>query len=324
MQRAFFLVALLFIFSSCKKEKSSVEFSSIVSGTDFNLYAIRKISGDSIIACGGKEEKGIVIISSDGGTSWSKLKDDFDQLIYDIYFFNNKLGFAAGGTPDVFKTTDGGITWKKLYLPFPVTGFPLAYRVPLRKIFFVNDSIGFICGGGRYEAGIIFKTFDKGQSWSLNLFEHELRGIYFMNQTTIIACGYGTIIKTTDSGNNWKAVDIPNEFYTSLIFSSGKLWAAGYNGGIYLSSDEGENWKVANKSNNAYSSRSHFNCMASTENGILIAAGTDGIISISRDNGASWEEGESFDRTTIKCIFLKDEHAGIAVGNEGKIFSFSF
>lgn len=318
----FIIISFSFFYYSCKKEKSSVVFSNINSGTDFNLYSIRKLRGDSIIACGGKNNQGILLLSKDRGNMWKTLNSTFDQVIYDVYFVNENLGFAVGATPDVFKTTDKGLTWEKLYIPFP--DFPLAYRVPLRKIFFINDSTGFICGGGKFGQGIIFKTTDQGQTWKLSLFEHELRDILFTNQTSGFACGYGAIFNTTDCGNTWKVLKTPNEFYTSLIKYGAQLWTAGYNGGIFNSVEEDMDWKAKNSSNNAFNAATHFNCLVATENGILIAAGNDGILSISRDMGNSWAEGESFNGTTIRSIILTSNNSGMAVGNEGKIYTFLF
>ncbi len=276
------------------------------------------------MACGGKEGKGILLSSQDNGDSWSTLNNSFDQPIYDFYFINEQLGFAGGEKAEVFKTTDGGKNWEKVPLPFPLTGFPLNFRLPLRKIFFVNDSLGFMCGGGKFEAGIIFKTIDQGQNWTLTTFSFELRGILFTDENTGYACGFGVILKTTDSGNTWNAIESPNEFYTSLEKYSGELWTSGYSGGIYKSPEHDADWQPVNKSNDAVSSRSHFNCVSISPGGTLVASGTDGIISISHDHGNTWEEGKSFNRTTIKSLFLLDDHSGIAVGTDGKIFKFSF
>src|SRR6185503_5142668 len=90
----FFLLAILI--SSCKKEKSAVIFSSMASGTEDNLYSVRKLTDDSILACGGKDDKGILLLSADKGSTWNVLNNSFDQVIYDFYFINDHLGFAGG------------------------------------------------------------------------------------------------------------------------------------------------------------------------------------------------------------------------------------
>jgi photosystem II stability/assembly factor-like uncharacterized protein len=323
----FRLFIFLFVSSlvfSCKKEKSDILFSAVDSGTSYNIYSVKKLNGDSIAACGGKDEKGIMLLSPDKGNSWQTLSTSFDQVIYDFYFINDHLGFAGGGNADVFKTIDGGKTWEKLYLPFPATGFPVAYRTPLRKIFFVNDSLGFICGGAKFEAGIIFKTTDQGLNWTLTTFNYELRGLLFLNDQTGFACGYGIMLKTTDSGNNWNVTGSPNEFYTALSEYSDDLYASGYNGGIYKTPSANADWQPANKSNSAFSNRSHFNCISTAANGTLVAAGDNGFIAISADHGSSWKEGESFNGSTVKCILLLDDHSGIAAGNDGGNFKFSY
>lgn len=322
--KTIFALAFILILSSCEKEKSSVSFTAAVPVTEYNLYAVRELNGDSIVACGGKDNNGILLLSADKGATWNLLSNSFDQIIYDVYFMNDHFGFACGGTPDVFKTDDGGKNWEKISLPFPGTGFPLNYRVPLRKIFFVNDSLGFISGGGRFEAGIIFKTIDRGVNWTLSTFSNELRGILFLNEQTGFACGYGIMLRTDDSGVNWNVISSPNEFYTSFAVASNELYTSGYNGGIYKTPGDNINWNSINDGNNAFSNRTHFNCITAATNGTLVAAGNDGIIAVSYDHGASWDEGESFNGATIKSILLTDDHTGIAAGNDGMIFKFSY
>lgn len=316
------IAGFILLHSSCKKEKSPIQFSSISSGTDFNLYSIQKFSGDTLIVCGGNDDNGIILRSADQGTTWNLLSNSFDQGIYDVYFLNNEFGFASGARANVFKTTDGGNTWEKIIISYP--NYPVGKVAPLRKIIFVNDSTGFLCGGGRFEAGLIYKTSDRGNTWSILFYENELRGIHFFNSESGVVCGYGIVLETTDGGNNWNPVASHNEYYTGFTFSSGKLWACGYNGGIYKTTDEGNNWQTVVEDNNAYSTRTHFNCITSTMSGIVVAAGADGIISISKDDGNSWNEGESFDGASVKSIILNGDQTGIAVGVEGKIFRFSF
>jgi photosystem II stability/assembly factor-like uncharacterized protein len=320
----FIILLFAFLFTSCKKEKSSIQYSQISSVTESDLYSVLKISADTLVTCGGKNSKGIILLSTNKGNTWNILNDSFDQIIYDVYFINSQLGFAGGGNADVFKTTDSGKSWEKLYLPFPLTGFPPNYRTPLRKIFFVNDSLGFICGGARFEAGIIFKTTDQGVNWTLTTFNNELRGILFINNNTGIACGYGIMLKTVNCGTSWEIINSPNEFYTSIKKIKNEIWSSGYNGGIYKSAIDNMDWLNSNSGNNAFSSRTHFNCLEISENETFISAGNNGDYAISTDHGNTWNEGQSFNNSTIKCILLFDNHSGIAVGNEGTIFKFSF
>lgn len=307
---------------SCKKEKSSLLFTAVESGTYNNIYAIRKLHGDSLIACGGENGKGIMLVSADEGISWKVWHSDFDQVLYDVHFVTAQTGFAGGGIADVFKTNDGGYTWEKLYIPFPA--FPTVYRLPLRCIYFVNDSLGFICGGGDYQYGTIFKTTDQGRNWTLALADHELRSIIFLNETTGFACGYGALLKTNDTGSTWNFTEAPNEFYSGAEKTTDHVFVSGYNGSIINSADNGQTWQTKNKGNSAASSRTHFNCIVTYAPNSLMAAGNDGAVALSSDDGNTWQVGESFNRCTIKSVLVLDDKSGVAAGDDGKIFKFSF
>ncbi len=74
----------------------------------------------------------------------------------------------------------------------------------------------------------------------------ELTDVCFIDQNTGWISGWtGTILKTTDSGQNWNALPNvpPNNAYYSLIFTDAMNgWATGYSGKIIHTTDGGESW----------------------------------------------------------------------------------
>jgi photosystem II stability/assembly factor-like uncharacterized protein len=72
-----------------------------------------------------------------------------------LYFCNMSEGWICGNRGKIFYTRNKGKYWKI------VEGFPDA---PLRKITFVNDTTGFICG-----LDFVYRTTDRGKSWLLVL-----------------------------------------------------------------------------------------------------------------------------------------------------------
>lgn len=100
----------------------------------------------------------------DGGFTWQ------DQgplaLSNDYFFVNADTGFCDVG-PDLYKTTNAGLTWVNISLPAdPDPSTPEIESYSLYKIFFVDELHGWLCGCG-WMATYIFYTCDGGTSWQV-------------------------------------------------------------------------------------------------------------------------------------------------------------
>ncbi|MBQ4203998.1 MAG: hypothetical protein II655_09905, partial [Thermoguttaceae bacterium] len=103
-------------------------------------------------------DQGLALFSSDFGASWSQTPGGFPneaQFYFDLNAVVAKDGFVgAAGSPGsvFFYTDDGGISWNAA-----ATGI----KTPLRKITFVNRSVGWAVG----DLGVIIATRDGGRTW---------------------------------------------------------------------------------------------------------------------------------------------------------------
>ncbi|OFY70180.1 MAG: hypothetical protein A3G23_08505 [Bacteroidetes bacterium RIFCSPLOWO2_12_FULL_37_12] len=131
--------------------------------------------------------------SMDGGMNWAKLSFPDSTQIAAVHFINDTVGFISVYNKGIYKTTNGGITWKASTASYP------------SDIFFVNDSTGYSTGG----YGFIYKTIDQGENWFIqssptNL---SLNKIYFTNQQNGVICGAdGAILYTSNSGKKCNPV----------------------------------------------------------------------------------------------------------------------
>lgn len=76
----------------------------------------------------------------------------------------------------------------------------------ITNIYFVNENLGFACGGLPFANGFILKTTNGGSTWQLNnnLIGHGLNSIRFVNDSVGYAVGYnGYILRTENAGNSW-------------------------------------------------------------------------------------------------------------------------
>jgi Secretion system C-terminal sorting domain len=95
-------------------------------------------------------------------------------------------------------------------------------------ITFVNDTLGFACGGQKNGQGgarydIIWKTTDKGKNWKVvhhdngPIMGFGLVSISFADELNGIAvASWGIVLETTNGGENWSYIDAPEEAEYSL------------------------------------------------------------------------------------------------------------
>lgn len=104
------------------------------------------------------------------GRSPAPLQDDAN--LHDVQFVSASTGWAVGDRGVIWKTVDGGRSWRLLDSPVDC---------PLRSLCFLTDRIGWIAGGGvapytRLGYGVVLHTEDGGQTWQvLAGAEHAIR-----------------------------------------------------------------------------------------------------------------------------------------------------
>lgn len=114
--------------------------------------------------------------------------------LYAVDFVNDKVGFIAGYSGSLFKTTDGGETWDGIYM---------GANELIRHLSFVDESNGWGVG----HRGSIFHTSDGGISWEIQKNDkgNYLRDISFADLNNGWAVGHSaTIWHTSNGGKTWE------------------------------------------------------------------------------------------------------------------------
>lgn len=90
------------------------------------------------------------------------------------------------------------------------------------KIFFTDDTTGFVIGGSRFERGVILQTTNGGRSWTYlsdAQADKSLFGITSAPSGTIYTISFdGRFLKSWDNGNNWSFSQLYYEPYKDLAF----------------------------------------------------------------------------------------------------------
>ena len=146
-----------------------------------------------------------VLKTTDAGWTWTPIEHDLPTGCYQLFgptcdFVNREVGYALQGVPNytrtVFKTTDGGTTWKELP-EIPGIVIPIC---------FVDESTGFVAD--MYQQPGIHKTTNGGTSWQ---FVKSAPPLPFIGcapaGARIWACGEG-VLASDDRGDTWYSQEV--------------------------------------------------------------------------------------------------------------------
>jgi photosystem II stability/assembly factor-like uncharacterized protein len=149
----------------------------------------KALSESRLIAAG---SQGQLMLSTDGGASWSTQVLSAAGQIEDIVFLDDNNGWLAGAHGTLARTTDGGSTWEEL---------TAGVNHDFNGISAVSPSIAWVVGNG----GKILHTTDAGQTWTeqANPAITNLNTVEFLSATDGWAGGQQVLLRTSDGGQTW-------------------------------------------------------------------------------------------------------------------------
>ncbi|MDY6800970.1 MAG: T9SS type A sorting domain-containing protein [Bacteroidota bacterium] len=183
-----------------------------------------------------------------GGRTRGLIVDPDDQT--------HNTWYAGAATGGVWKTTDGGHNWTCLTDEFPnLSANTLAMAASNTQVIYAGTGESFP-GGTYLEGNGIFKTTDKGESWTQ--LASTTNNDYFAyinrlvvdpnNENIVIAATEEGIMKSTDGGLQWDTVYTNANGVEDLVTNPNdfNILYAGVNSyGILKSNDAGENWTIS-------------------------------------------------------------------------------
>jgi len=197
----------------------------------------------------------------------------------------------AGAGDGVYKSVDGGASWKPAN--FGGSGAGRLVADPKHP--------GVVYLGRTNGGGVLKKTMDGGATWhGLGLGDTATLSYVYSydidprDPSVIYATGFGgegaAIRRSTDGGTSWSVVNVPYSCQQIAIdpVTSSRLYCAAYNSqtgqgvGVYKSSDSGMTWGAANT---GLASLYAYNLLV-TPNAVFVIAGNTLYRSI--DAGTSW------------------------------------
>ncbi len=149
-----------------------------------------------------------IVRTTNGGVDWSA--DEYPVLgkyFHAISFFDSLNGWMVGEEGDIEKTMDGGHSWTRAQVDTTELSF-----MPILNIRFFSKDIGFGMGGALDFAGVLWRTTNAGENWSvLNVSPEPVYEIHFVDSTNFIGIAgdfdFGaSMIRTSDAGRTWEYI----------------------------------------------------------------------------------------------------------------------
>ncbi|HLP16206.1 MAG TPA: hypothetical protein VK470_08115 [Bacteroidota bacterium] len=104
-----------------------------------------------------------------------------------------------------------------------------------------NGAIFACSEGGIYRSSAFGAVWEQ-LSLPASSYYWALSSLFIHPNGTIIACGTAQVFRSTDNGNTWTVFDTGANMEGVAMDSSGNLYGASYDGGLFFSNDTGRNW----------------------------------------------------------------------------------
>lgn len=145
----------------------------------------------------------------------------------------------------------------------------------------------------------------------------NINSITFINSQTGIAVGnHGTILQTTNGGENWNLtyVSYRNDFRSVHHVSGTTVFVAGTEGIILRTTNSGNSWERISSNITDTISSIYF-----TDQNFGYVACNRGKVFKSTDGGITWNEQSSGITTALNSIFFLNQDTGYVCGDNGRV-----
>jgi len=283
-----------------------------------------------------KSGAGQITVASEGKTgaaqvnvveaAW-KIISNQNKDFKDLYFVDDKTGWAVGYPMLIARTDDSGSGWRMQIDGTSVVKLSDGSSFGADKLKSALNAVHFIRSGDKTlgwavgEKGIVLHSPD-GDKWvqQTSFVDVTLWGVYFVNASNGWAVGRnGTIIYTTNGGAKWtKQKSLSNNmvFYNVFFLDPNRGWIVGQGGAILSTTDGGNNWSVQTTP----ASKKPFLrdvCFVSPSRGWIV--GTEGWIMYTNNGGQTWAIQESRTLYNLFGVKFLNDSEGWAVGENGTI-----
>ncbi len=261
--------------------------------------------------------EGIVLKTTDGGTTWQQMTAPGTLWLDAISFVDTLTGYVGGWDNYMLKTTDGGVTWSQVSFPtdpgvYKITD--IEFRDAMHGVVGVATNLDY--------SPAVFVTSDGGQTWTKST-GYEIPYTFMMTYVTdsvlVAVGGQDRICRSTDGGLTWSLVQfVGGGDYILLgvdFYDENYGLASGDYGHVYKTHDGGQTWNVVDFPNN--DALLHTPYIWDEDTAWIV--GTPELV-YKTTNGNSWQNAYNgnFQRAFYRILFT-DNYTGFISASHGVI-----
>ncbi|MFN3871957.1 MAG: T9SS type A sorting domain-containing protein [Ignavibacterium sp.] len=190
-----------------------------------------------------------ILSTTNGGANWLSTRYRPDNVnLSTICFLDSLRGIVGGDNSVLSMTTNGGAEWIEVQRDSGTFS-----HFPVRKIRFINDSVGFAVGGIFDRGGVIWHCTDGGFNWITDsAYADPFFDMVFVDSQTVLTLASdiersfpSAVFKSSDLGNTWFYQEIPYYGVCNGIDKRtiSEIWGT-FGKEFIVSSDQGENWQT--------------------------------------------------------------------------------
>lgn len=190
---------------------------------------------------------GYIFQTNDGGLTWAALNSGIGGVeFHDLEMFDDSTGLAVGDSGYYIRTTNGGDHWDSSRLQ--ITGVTLDRNETLQAVNVVDQDFAVAAGND----GVVYKSFDRGQTWQSIGYPNLPGDIDFMDVKFITHdLGYvvgsnpfdpTNMFRTTDGGATWTELSL-NEGQSVDFVDANHGWVMNVGGLGYRTTNGGATWQ---------------------------------------------------------------------------------
>jgi photosystem II stability/assembly factor-like uncharacterized protein len=232
-------------------------FEGEIHDLEFDLSTPGTIFASQYVSQGG--DRSSLLRSNDGGVNWVDVSPDVNaadflaggEIVIDphasstLYVTGGHI--LAGGSQKLFKTTDGGATWRALV---PPNGFAISSLVADPG----SSNVLYAIGREQPQLETVYKTTDGAETWVVahQGLTSSLSGVTLVGTSPPSLLAWnpdGAIFRSVDAAQSWTPVSGPGASVQNLISDSRSsvVYANGTHGDLHRSDDGGVHWTSLNE-----------------------------------------------------------------------------
>lgn len=310
-----FIVIIAIFFYACKKKKEILNVQDLSVATESRLNNIKYAWGQWWI-CGGIFFDKSVIYSSQDGVHFHEIElpKNFNQKELFGMDIKDSVIVCAGVDATILQSKDEGKNWNAKVNGTWVNIYNIACR---------NSNNLYALGYNNFSNGFYHLLDGEGNNTLSEIVyqNYALNRVYFLNEDIGYMSGYGIILKTTDGGNQWNALDISNDNFKGMCWKNeSEGVVVGYEGSIYSTQNGGNTWYKSQAINNPLKKQKHYLDVAHNSENVCIAVGEKGLVSISYDMGLHWHNVNTFTNKDLRSVIFTETNICYMCGEQGAIF----